>query len=351
MPSVNSKLLTSANYALLGYAGITNVGATVVAGGNIGAGPGATAITGFPPGTVTPPFGTDQTDEGQAQVDATAALNYYTGLVSTQTLISNSDMGLQQGGGSGVNGTYRAGIYKAATGLLITNPITFDALGDATALFVFIAGTTVTQAVAGSMVLANGAVANNVIWVCGTSWSSTGPGATTIGNILASASVALGGGTLSGRAFGIVSGSVTIAAAETIKVPSVAPAPTPIVPGQATVQCLLSRNLGSSLLNAWPQVTYDGGQSKFLDLVQIVDEGGVCVLNLNYAGVCNFPASNVTAGTRIGVYYTRLDATYTLAQVVADTWKNWDMEDIIQVINVGGNISYIWNWLGVASGS
>jgi Ice-binding-like len=359
MPTVNQELLTSANYVLIGQSGITNVGLTVVSGGNIGAGPGSTAITGFPPGTFVPPAAIDNVNEGQARIDASAALTFYQGLASTQTLTSNADIGssgVQQGGGSGVNGTFRAGVYTAATGILINTPLTLDAQGNSNALFVFQAGTTVTQAIAGQILLVNGAQANNVIWVLGTAWTSTGPGAVTVGNILSSSGVALGGGVLNGRAFAILSGSVTIAAAETITAPA-APGPAPITPGQATVQCLLSRNLGSSVTTAWPQVTFDGGVSKFLDLIQIVDAGGITILNVDFKGTVNYPAVNPTTGNagapaaRIGVYYTRLDGTATLAAVVADTWKNWDREDIIQVVAVGGQIVYLINWLGVASGS
>jgi hypothetical protein len=358
MPTVNQELLTSANYAIIGQSGITNAGLTVVSGGNIGAGPGSTSITGFLPGIVSPPATIDNADEGQAIIDALAALTFYQGLASTQTLTSNADMGssgVQQGGGSGVNGTYRAGVYTTATGMLINTPITLDAQGNPNALFVFQAGTTVTQAIAGQILLVNGAVANNVIWALGTAWTSTGPGAVTVGNILSSSGVALGGGILNGRAFAIKSGSVTIAAAEAITVPlsggGVTPGPT-----SGAGQCLISRNLGSSIIAAWPQNS-PGVNGQFLDLVQIVDEGGNYVLNVDFAGNVHYPAIAPTLGFRIGQYLTRFGLSgsglpvTTLSQVMHDAFTNPQLFDIIQCINIGGNISYWWNSEGVASGS
>jgi hypothetical protein len=347
----NQMLLTSVNYALIGFAGITNSGATLISGGNIGAGPGSTSITGITGANFVPPATTDQTHEPQAITDASAAFTYYQGLPSTQVLTSNSDMGLQQGGGSGVNGTYRAGVYNAATGLLINTPITLDAQGNSAAMFVFQAGSTVTQAIVGQILLTGGALANNVIWIVGSSWSSTGPGAVTVGNILSSALIALGGGVLNGRAFSVISGQVTIAAAETITVPAGGSGPSPIPPGSAgSVQCHLSRNEGQSVLLAWPQNS-PGTAGQFLDLVQITDAGGTTLLNVTFNGTVNYPAVNPTVGTRIGVFDSRLNSTATLAALMADTWTNPLQLDIIQVQNAGGFISYFWNYLGQAFGS
>jgi Ice-binding-like len=216
MPSVAQELLTSANYSLLSYSGLTNTGNSVF-GGVVGSYP-TQSYTGFnPPAVAT----IDSAHAQQARIDGNSAFLYYQGLSSTQTLTSNSDMGAQQGGGSGVNGTYRAGVYVAATGLLISTAITLDAQGNSSALFVFQAGSTVTQAIAGTITLVNGAQPNNVIWVVGSSWTSTTGPCVTVGNILAYASVTLGGGTFNGRALAVGggNGAVTVSSATLVTLP------------------------------------------------------------------------------------------------------------------------------------
>lgn len=353
MPSVSQELLTAANYALLAYAGISNTGSTVVGGGNIGSFPTA-SITGFPPGVVAPPYGiVNGPAANQARIDGNNALLYYQGL-GPGTVLTNADMGTQNVGSG--NGVYPPGVYSSATSLAITTAITLSGSG----LYVFLAASTITQAIAGTITLANGATANNVIWVPGSSWTSIGPGGLTQGNILAFTSVTLGGGVLNGRALAVGggNGAVTVSASEIISAPAVGTLPaTPGAPGTngSSLNCLISRNLGSSVLTAWPQPTSQTGLFPKLDLIQIFDQGGACVLNVDYTGTVNYPAVNPTNGVRIGVFFTRLNPLTTsvsLAALSLDTWTNNPaQEDIIQVINLGGAISYWIDYVLVAHGS
>src|SRR3990172_24882 len=46
---------TASDFAVLDNTAITNTGSTVVVGGNVGSGPTGFAVSGFPPGIVTPP--------------------------------------------------------------------------------------------------------------------------------------------------------------------------------------------------------------------------------------------------------------------------------------------------------
>jgi len=120
----------------------------------------------------------------------------------------------------------------------------------------------------------------------------------------------------------------------------------------ATLYAYLVRQPGASVVTAFPQVTPNGVASQNLDLIQIIGQGGDILLNVDYAGAVHNPASNATNGTRIGQYYTRLTSAATTAQLFADVFSdNEPQEDIIQVINVGGNISYYLSYAGVATGS
>lgn len=120
----------------------------------------------------------------------------------------------------------------------------------------------------------------------------------------------------------------------------------------ATAQAYLERIPGSSLVNAYPQVSPNAVGNQNLDLIQFVDQGDNIVLNVTSAGVVHNPAVNATNGTRLGQFYTRLASTATTAQFFADVFEpNTNNSDILQVVNIGGNISYYLNYLGVATGS
>jgi Ice-binding-like len=216
---VDSELGSSAKYALLAGAGITNTGNTVVNGGVIGSYP-TPSISGFPPGIAV----VDNADAGLAQSNALTAYNFYSGLAFTSLSGSSADLSVL---GNGVNGhTYTPGNYSAGSSMDIPNTfggITLDALGNPDAIFVFKAGSTLKLESGSSITLANGALADNVIWIVGSSFTQVGSTDTMQGNILANTSITLNGGTLNGRALaGIVtsSGVVTIAAAEVINVPA-----------------------------------------------------------------------------------------------------------------------------------
>jgi hypothetical protein len=212
---VTTQLGVAANYELLAAAGITNTGSSVITGGNVGSFP-TPSITGFPPGTVTPPNSIDNTDAQAAQAAAIIAYNYYTGL--TFTSLSGSSANLSVLGNGSSASTYTPGNYSAGSSMDIPTSITLDAQGNPNAVFVFKAiNSTITLESNASILLVNGAQAQNVVWLPGSSFTSVFP-STMNGNILANTSITLGGGVLNGRALaGIVttSGAITIAAATT----------------------------------------------------------------------------------------------------------------------------------------
>lgn len=209
------QLGSSAAYAILAAAGITNTGSSVITGGNVGSYPTATITPGA--WTLTPPAVIDNTNAQAAQTAALLAYNYYAGL--TPTLSGLSD--LSTGGNGSTPATYLPGVYSGSSSLTMPSGIVLDAQGNAGAVFVFIAGSTINLASGQSVTLINGAQASNVFWIVGSYFTAVAT-STMVGTILANTSITLGGGTLNGRAIaGIVtvSGAVTIAAATNITVP------------------------------------------------------------------------------------------------------------------------------------
>jgi Ice-binding-like len=193
---------------------------SVITGGDLGLYPG-TSVTNFPPSTVTPPGVQHVTDAvaQNAQIDLTAAISFYNGLVATQSGLSN----LSTNDGGGGAGVYHAGVFDsvAASSLDIPTTITLDAQGNANAIFVFRAGSTLTLESGAQVLLVNGAQSGNVYWVVGSSFTSIWNGSQSdmVGTIMATASITLGGGTLHGRALASTA-AVTMATTETITVPT-----------------------------------------------------------------------------------------------------------------------------------
>lgn len=166
---------TATSFAVLAASTVTNTGPTVVSG-DVGVSPG-TAVTGFPPGTVT--NGTIHRAGPvalQAQSDLTTAYNDAAGRTPDVTV--TADLGGQVLG---------PGVYRGAT-LGLTGDLTLDAQGDAGAVFIFQAGSTLTTAPDSSVILVNGADACNVFWQIGSS-ATLDTDTTFVGTIMAQASI------------------------------------------------------------------------------------------------------------------------------------------------------------------
>lgn len=178
---------TATSFAVLAASTVTNTGPTVISG-DLGVSPGG-AVTGFPPGTVS--NGTIHAANAvamQAQSDLTTAYNDAAGRTADVTV--TADLGGQVLG---------PGVYRGATTLGLTGTLTLDAQGDAGAVFIFQAGSTLTTASASSVVLVNGADACNVFWQIGES-ATLGTFSTFVGTIMAQASItATTGVTVTGR--------------------------------------------------------------------------------------------------------------------------------------------------------
>ncbi len=175
-------LETANDFAVLGGSTVTNTGPSVITG-NLGVSPGS-AITGFPPGIVTPP-GTINTNDAvasQAQTDNQNAFNTLAGLTPPQDLTGQDLGGL----------TLLPGIYSFDSSAQLTGILTLNNLADPNGLFVFQIGSTLTTA-SNSSVLTSGFDDPNVFFQVGSS-ATLGTGTQFTGNILANQSITLNTG-------------------------------------------------------------------------------------------------------------------------------------------------------------
>lgn len=187
------------SFGILAGSTVTNTGATHVTG-NVGVWAGS-AITGFPPGTLTGALHSADPVAMAAQGALTTAYNNAAGAPSPPANALPPDIGGE---------TLPAGVYHtmAQPTLGITGNLTLDGNGDPNAVFIFQIGTTLTTA-AGSVNLIGLAQSKNVIWQVGSS-ATLGTNTTLAGNIMANASITLNtGATLNGRALARI-GAVTL---------------------------------------------------------------------------------------------------------------------------------------------
>src|ERR1700688_888399 len=182
----NIALGVASAYEILGASGISNTGSSIISGGNIGSFPTA-SITGFPPGILVAPSVIDNANASAAQTALAAAIVHYQGLTPTLSGLSN----LSTGGNGSSASTYTAGVYVGSTSLTIPTSITLDAQGNANATFTFVEGSTINLSSGQSVLLLNGAQANNVVFVAGSSYTSVAT-STMNGNVLAAVSITLG---------------------------------------------------------------------------------------------------------------------------------------------------------------
>jgi Ice-binding-like len=169
---------TASTFAVLGGETVTNTGPSSL-GGDLGVSPGS-AITGFPPGTVT---GTTHRADAvalRAQTDVTAAYTDLAGRKCDATL-TGADLGGR---------TLKQGVYCFASAAQLTGRLILDAENDPSAVFIFQIGSTLTTASNSSVVIVNGGGECRVFWQVGSS-ATLGTGTEFTGNIVALTSIAL----------------------------------------------------------------------------------------------------------------------------------------------------------------
>jgi hypothetical protein len=166
---------TAASYAVLAGTTVTNTGPSTVRG-NLGVSPG-TAVTGFPPGTVS--NGTIHAADANAlsaQAAVVTAYNAAAGLASTGAI--SADL---------AGRTLTTGVYTGGA-LALSGTLTLDAQGDPNAVFVFQAASTLVVNNSSTVRLVNGATSCNVVWQVGSS-ATIGTSATFVGTVLALTSI------------------------------------------------------------------------------------------------------------------------------------------------------------------
>ena len=185
------------SFAVLGNTTVTSTGNTVL-NGNVGVYPGL-AMTGFTfsptpgPGIVNGTTYAGGSVAQQAQADALTAYNTLAGEPVDFNLTGQDLGGL----------TLTAGVNRFNSSASLTGILTLDAQNNSNARFDFLIGSTLTTGSGTSVLLINGAQANNVYWQVGSS-ATLGTGTSFFGSILADQSITLNTGAgLYGRALAL----------------------------------------------------------------------------------------------------------------------------------------------------
>ncbi|MEN3943108.1 autotransporter domain-containing protein [Prosthecobacter sp. SYSU 5D2] len=189
----------AADFAVLGGSTVTNTGPTLITG-DLGVSPGS-AITGFPPGSLTGTLYTGSDGPAvAAHADTVTAYNLIAGQL-IYTDLTGSDLGGM---------TLSPGVYHFDTSAQLTGILTLDPGGLANQTFHFLIGSTLTTADFSAVDFLGLGLSPNVFWQIGTS-ATLGIGTDFYGNILADQSITLatGAGISNGRALAI-NGAVTL---------------------------------------------------------------------------------------------------------------------------------------------
>jgi hypothetical protein len=217
---------SASDFAILAGSGIT-IGGPAIITGDIGTYPSPPTVTGLANATFV--TGSDQTANTGVMMAAQNALTTAFNAATAQGSSPTMSYGAVNFGGD----TLTAGVYSASSSIGITGTLTLDAANNPNAVWIFLAGSSLTTAAGSagdplsSVILENGAQASNVFWIVDTS-ATLGTYSDFVGNILASASITANtGATVDGRLLA-ESGLVTLGGDTTVAAPLSSPtSPTP----------------------------------------------------------------------------------------------------------------------------
>ncbi len=182
-------LVGAANFAILAGSAISSTGATKITG-DLGLSPGS-SVGGFPPGILVGTQHVNDVIANQAKVDLTAAYNDAAGRTATDIVTLSGNIG-------GL--TLTPGLYKSTSSLAISSgDLTFDAQGNAGAVFIIQIASTLTTTSGRQVFLKGGALASNIFWQVGSS-ATFGTTSKFKGTVLAMQSITFNtGATLDGK--------------------------------------------------------------------------------------------------------------------------------------------------------
>ncbi len=167
---------TTTTFGVLAATTITNAGATVIngsAGGNIGLAPGS-AFTGSASVTASGVQHIADATATTAQTDLVTAYNSVA--APTPTVRASAEL---------ASAVVTPGTYSTGSGTFANSgALTLDAQGDANAVFIFQAASTLITSAGSTMTLTNGAQACNVYWNVGSS-ATLGTNSTFVGHVYA----------------------------------------------------------------------------------------------------------------------------------------------------------------------
>ena len=178
--AINVNLGTADPFAVLAGSTVTNTGPSFV-NGDLGLSPGS-AITGFPPGTVSGTFYAGDAIAMQAQNDLGLAYGFAAGESCNTSLTGQNLGGL----------TLTPGVYCFDSSAQLTGTLKLDSQGNPNAVFIFQIGSTLTTASSSDVSFVNGGT-SDVYWDVGSS-ATLGTTTSFAGNILAVSSITLNTG-------------------------------------------------------------------------------------------------------------------------------------------------------------
>lgn len=210
---------TADGFAALAGSGMTRTGASTISG-DIGYFP---TITLGGAGTITL-TGTDQagnaTTQG-AKTDLTTAFNSVSGQALTTSTAAIA------------GGTLTPGVYKSGSSLALSGNIILDAAGNANAVFIFSAASTIVTASSTNISIINSGQACNVFYAAGSS-ATLGTSTRLVGNVLAAQSITDDGGAVVNGRLLARNGALTLNNTTITKATCVTPTPTPTPTATAT---------------------------------------------------------------------------------------------------------------------